>query len=523
LDWRIPNTSYHLLGLTNKDHVVLAIDKITNEVVWKCDLASCNNPQVADSHNIVSWDYRIEGIRIIERWSGRNITTLQINDDDSYHPLIITPDYRCIITGGYQSIRIWDIELPGPIDYSFHPYPILSRPESIKEKANRQNDICIQLDDAKLLIQECKYKQAFEKLANARLEKGFERNEEILKLSHHCALMIGAKPVLCKSIWLDSYFEECNKDASGSSNNNLAKPILEITNDDKYVCMTTKTNMLQLYDMTEKKLMWAKMFNSDKIGSIMFTPNSSKVIVGLNYFDYSKTNKPSSIVTYDIRTGNKIQEYSFANNQVRHMWIRHDKFTILGMLETESITEYALQSMNKYRCKKADIFRGLISGDSEYVVTYGNSDDSFVVYELTTGRLLGTYSGLPSYAKCVSISNNQNILIASSGKIDKGRVFNAAVICWDLKSGNVLRRLESVNGVVNSVSLSPDGRYALISEYYGAHPLRLWDMKEGGVLSNIVNRRDVEIVKFTANGRSALVVHSDGSVGLYNLDWEWSY
>jgi len=57
------------------------------------------------------------------------------------------------------------------------------------------------------------------------------------------------------------------------------------------------------------------------------------------------------------------------------------------------------------------------------------------------------------------------------------------IIIWDVKSGEILKRLEGHSEPVNSVSFSPDG--GLLASGGGDKTIIIWDIKSGKILKRL--------------------------------------
>jgi WD40 repeat protein len=85
---------------------------------------------------------------------------------------------------------------------------------------------------------------------------------------------------------------------------------------------------------------------------------------------------------------------------------------------------------------------------------------------------------------------------------------------WDVKSGEQLRVFRGHDWPVLTVSMSPDGKYALS----GSDGFRLWDLKTGEILThNRQHQRTVWSVAFSPNGKLALSGGADEALALWDI------
>jgi WD40 repeat protein/serine/threonine protein kinase len=93
---------------------------------------------------------------------------------------------------------------------------------------------------------------------------------------------------------------------------------------------------------------------------------------------------------------------------------------------------------------------------------------------------------------------------------------------WDIETGGCLRTFEGHTDRVNSVSFSPDGFFALSgggSILQRDNTLRLWDVKTGECLCTFNGHTDrVNSVSFSPDGRFALSGGSDKTLRLWDIE-----
>jgi murein L,D-transpeptidase YafK len=139
----------------------------------------------------------------------------------------------------------------------------------------------------------------------------------------------------------------------------------------------------------------------------------------------------------------------------------------------------------------------------------GGLDSSARLWDLKTGLLLRTLDTTASKIASVAFSpDGQSIVAAcSDGKL---RVFSLA-------TGQTVATLEGHAGGALSVSVSPDGKKLLSAGSDKA--IKLWDLETGQLVKTLEGHAgDTTAARFTADGRHALSASADATLRLWDLD-----
>ncbi|NRA62084.1 MAG: PQQ-binding-like beta-propeller repeat protein [Psychrobium sp.] len=144
-----------------------------------------------------------------------------------------------------------------------------------------------------------------------------------------------------------------------------------------------------------------------------------------------------------------------------------------------------------------------ISPNNKYALSADK--DSFIVWSIETGRSL-------TYTK-IKDSSIRDIVIANNGNILIGKV-NGVVVHVDIFSG---RRIEFLghNEKINSVAMSPNGRYALTggSDYVAL----FWDTKTAQVIHRFIHPTRITKVALDRNGKYAFSAGSQRLSAIWDL------
>lgn len=144
-----------------------------------------------------------------------------------------------------------------------------------------------------------------------------------------------------------------------------------------------------------------------------------------------------------------------------------------------------------------------ISPNNKYALSADKN--SFVVWDIATGKAL-TYTKIrESTIRDIAIANNGDLLI---GKV------NGVVVHVNIFSGQRIEFLGH-SEKINSIDLSPNGRYALSgSNDYSA---LLWDTASGQVLQRFIHPSRVSKVVLDPHGRYAFTADSKRLSAIWDL------
>ncbi|HLF36449.1 MAG TPA: WD40 repeat domain-containing protein [Anaerolineales bacterium] len=149
-------------------------------------------------------------------------------------------------------------------------------------------------------------------------------------------------------------------------------------------------------------------------------------------------------------------------------------------------------------------FRGQTGGDYRLV--------------LAEPRPLVFKAKVPGMAGLAIHPNGERALVGMGYSIfwDSPPAEDQRIWVWDLRTGEVLRRLEGHTNTPADIAISPDGRRAISAGPEGL--AILWDLESGAELLRIDNQGEVFVdVQFHPDGRTALTASTDTTLALWDL------
>ena len=103
-----------------------------------------------------------------------------------------------------------------------------------------------------------------------------------------------------------------------------------------------------------------------------------------------------------------------------------------------------------------------------------------------------------SWVNCIAISPDGKYIVSGDGEVDdvyEDDETGGSIKLWEISSGKEMLTFEG-NGNVNSVAITPDGKY-IVS---GGNAIKLWEINSGKLLCSYVAYEDGEWLSWTPDG-----------------------
>ena len=157
-----------------------------------------------------------------------------------------------------------------------------------------------------------------------------------------------------------------------------------------------------------------------------------------------------------------------------------------------------------------------ISPDGKYIVS-GSEDKTIKIWDIKTGECLNTLEGHENFISSVAISPNGEYIVSGS--------WDNTVKIWDIKTGECLNTLKGHSGSVYSIAISPDGKYIVSGDgTFRLIPqkdfgiIKIWDFKSGVCLNTLEgSTRYVNSIAISPDGKYIVSGGSDNTIKIWNI------
>ena len=258
-------------------------------------------------------------------------------------------------------------------------------------------------------------------------------------------------------------------------------------NKDGSLLLSADEDSVRVFDTKQRVLVNTINPEVVSINKVVFTPDSSSVLVGGNdnkatlwdLFDNTKKGEFSGIVNQINKGGLNYDPDHYWESYIAK-YIKYEN----NVLVTKDGSHF-LKGKTGKRAKLIEVRSGNVVmeyvghdkgvlcfefSQNESLLLTGGGDGKAILWEKKTGKLLRVFKGHSEPLFDVSFSHDEQKMVTTS--------WDGYVIVWDLKTGEKLERINLGNVSANRVAFSQNDVYLFISKLDKSFELREIDTKE---------------------------------------------
>ncbi|MBD1920327.1 WD40 repeat domain-containing protein [Microcoleus sp. FACHB-831] len=153
-----------------------------------------------------------------------------------------------------------------------------------------------------------------------------------------------------------------------------------------------------------------------------------------------------------------------------------------------------------------------ISPDGQTLVSVGD-DKKVLVWNIKTGKLLHTINPQSTPTFSIALSPNGQLFATGGGDNveQKNTTNDTSIKLWDIKTGKLLGTLEGHTSLISSIAIAPDGQ-TLVSV---ADSIKIWNLRTKQLLHTIPAGSGS--ISISADSQKLVTTSWDNSVKVWNL------
>jgi len=367
------------------------------------------------------------------------------------------------------------------------------------------------LQEAEAAIRKDRHVAASDTLEKAREIPGYERNQEVLHLSHRLAhrgvrsglrgawclatLEWPIRPIHSVALTPDSGFLV----AGGGAH--LFPPVTD----------------LEVWDLKEGKKVRELVGHTEAVGSLSMTPDGSRV---LSASEASWCEGKNTLKLWDLASGRCLRNLVGHEGEVSSVAISHDgRFALSGGYDN-SVKLWDLETGRCLRTMSghSGVVLSVAMGTAGKLGVSDSADKTLKLWDLSTGECLRTLEGQGGECHAVCFTPDMRYIVSAvNGKQGDDTHLNL----WNTATGERLAVLDGHSDEIASIAVTPDGKFALTGSL--DKTARFWHLETGECVQTLSEHdENVLAVNFSDDGRYA-VTACIGKIRYWELDWEFDF
>jgi WD40 repeat protein len=443
-------------------------------------------------------------VRIWDIANGKMLKVFN-NHTDSVESVCFSPDGRLAISGSKDNtIKLYDIqhELQKVITGTF----FISRITAVVSLKNETDEFQVLFKTAQAFIRDKKVKEAYLALRKAQRIPGYSTNQELLNAIDQIKNI--SQNIHCRGLY-NMFERRIFKGHTDWVNSVCFSP------DGRYMLSGSKDAILRLWEVSSGREL--KSFrHPEGVSAACFSKKGNYLLSGC--WD-------GIIRLWEIESGKEARVFQGHNGPVYSVDISPDNSIVLSGSEDKTIRLWDIETGGEIKILKGHLDKVstvCFSPDGQYVISRSDTlyartfgmERTFRLWEVLSGKEVTGFPRWTSNITAFAFSPDGNTVMI--GEI------SGVIRCCEMPSGRELQRIEEPYSIW-SLCFSAGGRYFL-SGCGEKGIIILREAVKGEEIKRITAHYDkVSTLAFSPDSRFALSGSWDGTVKLWEFDWDWEF
>jgi tricorn protease-like protein len=248
------------------------------------------------------------------------------------------------------------------------------------------------------------------------------------------------------------------------------------------------------------------------VWSVAVTPDGRYVVSGSGDW---------TVRLWELRTGREVRRFTGHQGQVNSVAVTPDGRYVVSGSGDWTVRVWELRTgreLRRFTGHLGRVYSVAVTPDGRYVVS-GSWDWTVRVWELGTGREVHRFTGHKKQVYSVAVTPDGRYVVSGSGGSGSERdtwIVDNTVRLWELETGQDVRPLTGHESGVNSVTVTPDGRYVVSGSWDWT--VRVWELETGEEVRRLMGTSGVTSMAVTPDGRYVLTGSEDRTVRVWELE-----
>jgi WD40 repeat protein/serine/threonine protein kinase len=271
--------------------------------------------------------------------------------------------------------------------------------------------------------------------------------------------------------------------------------------DGRFVYTASDDTTVRLWDIETAELLQVFAVGEDAL-NFAVAPDGNTIAVGTNEYN---------VKLWDVARGTEERTFAMRDEGLSGVALTSDGTQILMLYNNGELYKIDRDSgaSTKLMVTLADRVSATNISADDRLMAIATRDLLVTIWDLQTGELVQTITGLEDMAWDVSFSADARLLLTGSR--------DGKVRLWEVATATEILEPLQHEEPITAVLFSPDGKF--IGTGSGESVAKLWDINTGELLNTYEDHDDwIESVAFSSDGKLLLTASDDATVKLWDVD-----